>query len=418
MRSIGSWPLNHNPGKTESDVGHYREGVRHFGPYWGRTNLPYQGRAGSGGGLRNEKRFTIRRETMKKEHYRIAVLPGDGIGPEVMTQAVNVLQTVAARSSFTVDLHYADVGGVAIEKFGTPLPAATLEICKSADAVLLAAIGDPKYDQWPSQQRPEKGLLGLRGALGLFANLRPARLYPSLVAASTLRAEVVQDIDILIVRELTGGLYFGEPRGLDQDKGYNTMVYHRHEVERIARVAFTAAQKRRQKVTSVDKANVLEVSQFWRKVVLDIAREFPDVTLDHMYVDNCAMQLVRNPKQFDVLLTENMFGDILSDEASMLTGSLGMLPSASLGTGTAMYEPVHGSAPDIAGRNVANPIATIASVAMLLRYSLEREAEAEALEQAIATVLQNGLRTRDIATAHDAVVSTTEMGRHIIAALD
>ncbi len=355
---------------------------------------------------------------MKKEHYRIAVLPGDGIGPEVMTQAVNVLQTVAAKSSFTVDLHYADVGGVAIEKFGTPLPAATLELCKNADAVLLAAIGDPKYDQLPSDQRPEKGLLGLRGALGLFANLRPARLYPSLVAASTLRAEVVEDIDILIVRELTGGLYFGEPRGLDQDKGYNTMVYHRHEVERIARVAFAAAQKRRKKVTSVDKANVLEVSQFWRKVVLEIAREFPDVTLDHMYVDNCAMQLVRNPKQFDVLLTENMFGDILSDEASMLTGSLGMLPSASLGTGTAMYEPVHGSAPDIAGRNVANPIATIASVAMLLRYSLEREAEAEALEQAIITVLQNGLRTRDIATADDAVVSTTEMGRHIIAALD
>jgi 3-isopropylmalate dehydrogenase len=355
---------------------------------------------------------------MKKDQYRIAVLPGDGIGPEVMTQAVNVLQAVARKARFAIDYQYADVGGVAIEKFANPLPAATLEICKRADAVLLAAIGDPKYDQLPSDQRPEKGLLGLRGSLGLFANLRPAKIYPSLVSASTLRPDVVQDIDILIIRELTGGLYFGEPRGLDDEKGYNTMVYHRHEVERITRVAFEAARKRRKKVTSVDKANVLEVSQFWRRIVLEIAKEYPDVTLDHIYVDNCAMQLVRNPKQFDVLLTENMFGDILSDEAAMLTGSLGMLPSASLGTGTAMYEPVHGSAPDIAGRNVANPIATIASVAMLLRYSFDRQAEAEAVENAIARVLQKGHRTRDIATAGDAVVSTTEMGDLVIKALD
>jgi 3-isopropylmalate dehydrogenase len=355
---------------------------------------------------------------MKKDQYRIAVLPGDGIGPEVMTQAVNVLQAIARKGKFTVDYQYAEVGGVAIEKFSTPLPAATLDICKKADAILLAAIGDPKYDQLPSDQRPEKGLLGLRGSLGLFANLRPAKIYPSLVSSSTLRADVVQDIDILIIRELTGGLYFGEPRGLDEEKGYNTMVYHRHEIERIARVAFAAAQKRRKKVTSVDKANVLEVSQFWRRIVLEVAKEYPDVTLDHMYVDNCAMQLVRNPKQFDVLLTENMFGDILSDEAAMLTGSLGMLPSASLGTGTAMYEPVHGSAPDIAGRNVANPIATIASVAMLLRYSFDREAEAAAVERAIAQVLQNGHRTRDIATANDAPVSTTDMGSLIIKALD
>jgi 3-isopropylmalate dehydrogenase len=355
---------------------------------------------------------------MKKDQYQIAVLPGDGIGPEVMTQAVHVLQAVARKGKFAIDYQYADVGGVAIEKFATPLPATTLEICKKADAVLLAAIGDPKYDQLPSDQRPEKGLLGLRGSLGLFANLRPAKIYPSLVSASTLRPDVVQDIDILIIRELTGGLYFGEPRGLDDEKGFNTMVYHRHEVERIARVAFDAARKRRNKVTSVDKANVLEVSQFWRRIVLDIAKEYPEVALDHMYVDNCAMQLVRNPKQFDVLLTENMFGDILSDEAAMLTGSLGMLPSASLGSGTAMYEPVHGSAPDIAGRNVANPIATIASVAMLLRYSFDRPAEAEAVENAIARVLQNGHRTRDIATTGDAVVSTTEMGELVIKALD
>ncbi len=354
---------------------------------------------------------------MRKNNYSIAVLPGDGIGPEVMAQAVQVLQTVARQSGFQVDLQYADVGGAAIEKFGAPLPETTLALCKKADAVLLAAIGSPKYDNLPAEKRPEKGLLGLRGELGLYANLRPAKIYPSLIDASSLKPEVVADINILIVRELTGGLYFGEPRGISDDAGFNTMIYHHHEVERIAVTAFEAARKRKRRVTSVDKANVLEVSQFWRKVVLDVAGRYPDVTLDHLYVDNCAMQLVRNPRQFDVILTENMFGDILSDEASMLTGSLGMLPSASLGAGTAMYEPVHGSAPDIAGQDIANPIATIASVAMMLRYSFDRVNEAERVEAAIARVLEAGHRTRDIATATDRPVSTTEMGKLIVAAL-
>lgn len=354
---------------------------------------------------------------MKKDSYSIAVLPGDGIGPEVMAEAVKVLQTIAQQSGFQVSLHYADVGGAAIDRFGVPLPETTLALCRKTDAVLLAAIGSPKYDHLPAEQRPEKGLLGLRGQLGLYANLRPAKIYPSLIDASSLRPEVVADIDLLIVRELTGGLYFGEPRAVTEDCGYNTMIYHRHEVERIAVTAFEAARKRKKRVTSVDKANVLEVSQFWRKVVLEVAERYPDVTLDHLYVDNCAMQLVRNPRQFDVILTENMFGDILSDEASMLTGSLGMLPSASLGAGTAMYEPVHGSAPDIAGQNIANPIATIASMAMMLRYSFDRVHEAEKVEAAIAKVLQAGHRTRDIATAAERPVATAEMGQLILAAL-
>jgi len=344
---------------------------------------------------------------------KIAVLPGDGIGPEVVDTAVHVLQTIAEASDFDVETHYADVGGVALEKYDEPLPAATLDLCKSCDAVLLGAIGHPRWDNMPSDKRPERGLLGLREGLQLYANLRPAAIYPSLVSASSLKQEVIEDIDILIVRELTGGIYFGKPRGIDEEnggRGYNTMVYHKNEVERIARVAFDAARKRNNKVTSVDKANVLEVSQFWRSVVVEVAKEYPDVELNHMYVDNCAMQLVRWPKQFDVILTGNMFGDILSDEASMLTGSLGMLPSASLGSDTALYEPVHGSAPDIAGQNKANPIATIASVGMMLRYSFARIKEAEAIEQAIATVLEQGYRTQDIANGETKVVSTTEMG--------
>ncbi|HPI73446.1 MAG TPA: 3-isopropylmalate dehydrogenase [bacterium] len=354
---------------------------------------------------------------MKKERYTIAVLPGDGIGPEVMAEALKVLQAVALKNRFQVQLNQADVGGVAIEKFNTPLPASTLQTCRQADAVLLAAIGHPRYDSLPSDKRPEKGLLGLRAELGLYANLRPAKIYPSLIGASTLKEEVVRDIDLLIVRELTGGLYFGEPRGLQQEMGFNTMVYRRHEVERIAQTAFEAAARRGKKVTSVDKANVLEVSQFWRKIVLQVAARYPDIALDHYYVDNCAMQLVRNPRQFDVILTENLFGDILSDEASMLTGSLGMLPSASLGTGSAMYEPVHGSAPDIAGKNIANPIAMIASVAMMLRYSFDRSQEAEGVETAISRVLEAGYRTRDIAAEGDRVVSTSEMGALITEAL-
>jgi len=354
---------------------------------------------------------------MNKSKYDIAVLPGDGIGPEVMTEAVQVLETLAQAGGFEVTLQYADVGGVAVEKFDTPLPAATLRLCKQADAVLLAAIGHPRFDLLPADKRPEKGLLGLRAELGLYANLRPAKVYPSLIGASTLKPEIIQDIDLLIVRELTGGLYFGEPRGFLADGGYNTMVYRRHEVERIAVTAFEAARQRNGRVTSVDKANVLEVSQFWRKTVMEVAQNYPEVVLDHYYVDNCAMQLVRNPRQFDVILTENLFGDILSDEAAMLTGSLGMLPSASLGLSSAMYEPVHGSAPDIAGKNIANPIATIASVAMMLRYSMERPAEAERVDAAIGRVLAAGYRTRDIATAADKIVTTSEMGQLIRSAL-
>ena len=344
---------------------------------------------------------------------RVAVLPGDGIGPEVVQEAVEVLTLIGRESGIEFEFAAALVGGAALEKTGEPLPPQTLALCKNSDVVLLGAIGHPKYDSLPPAQRPERGLLGLREGLGLYANLRPARIYPGLVDASSLKAELVRDIDILIVRELTGGLYFGVPRAIEKDRAFNTMLYHRHEVERIARVAFDAARRRGKKVTSVDKANVLEVSQFWRQVVLEVAREYPEIALDHMYVDNCAMQLLRNPKQFDVILTENMFGDILSDEAAMLTGSLGMLPSASLGTGTALYEPVHGSAPDIAGLGVANPIATISSLALMLRHSLNRPQEAARLDAAIGRVLTEGARTRDIAAPGESAIGTAEMGSAI-----
>jgi 3-isopropylmalate dehydrogenase len=347
---------------------------------------------------------------MKKESYKITVLPGDGIGPEVIAEAVKILKTIAVASGFSLAFDYRDVGGIAIDKYDTPLPSATLAACKNCDAVLLGAIGAPKYDSLPSAKRPEKGLLGLRAGLGLYANLRPAKVYPALVSASSLKSEFVDGIDLLIVRELTGGVYFGEPRGTDEQRGYNTMVYARREVERIARVAFEAAQKRDKRLCSVDKANVLEVSQFWRKVIIETAADYPDVELSHMYVDNAAMQLVRWPKQFDVIVTGNLFGDILSDEASMLTGSLGMLPSASLGEGVGMFEPVHGSAPDIAGQSKANPIAAIASAAMMLTYSFERKDEAAVIEQAIAAVLEDGARTADIAAAGDRVLSTGGMG--------
>ncbi len=350
-----------------------------------------------------------------KTKITIATLPGDGIGQEVIAQALKVLRAYANKKGVELTYNFYAVGGEALEKFDEPLPEATLAGCKNADAVLLGAIGHPRWDHLPAEKRPERGLLGLREALGLYANLRPVKLYPALTDASSIKAEIIAGVDILIVRELTGGLYFGHPRGINETrtKAYNTMLYHRHEVERIARVAFRAAQQRRKKVTSVDKANVLEVSRFWRQIVSEIATEYPDVTLEHLYVDNCAMQLVRDPKQFDVILTENMFGDILSDEAAMLTGSLGMLPSASLGDGHALYEPVHGSAPDIAGQNIANPIATIASVAMLLRHSLSDDAEARYLEQAISAVLEKGYRTKDIAANGTKIVTTEEMGELI-----
>ena len=350
---------------------------------------------------------------MKKDSYEIAVLPGDGIGPEVVGEAINVLKATAEASGFNLELNYADVGGLAIEKYDTPLPKETLSLCRASDAVLLGAIGAPKYDNLPSNMRPEKGLLGLRAGLGLFANVRPAQVYPALVDASSLKPELVSGIDILIIRELTGGIYFGEPSDQDDEHGLSSMVYTRPEVERIARVAFEAAEKRGGRLCSVDKANVLQVSQFWRKVVVEVARDYPSVELSHMYVDNAAMQLVRRPKQFDVIVTGNLFGDILSDAASMLTGSLGMLPSASLGDGADMYEPVHGSAPDIAGQNKANPIATIASIAMMLRHSLDRKDEAAAIEQAITQALEEGARTADIAGEGDTILSTAEMGELI-----
>ncbi|MBN1998089.1 3-isopropylmalate dehydrogenase [candidate division KSB1 bacterium] len=348
-----------------------------------------------------------------KDQYQLAILPGDGIGPEVVEQAVTVLNCIAEVKKIKFEYLYADVGGVAIDKYDTPLPAETLALCKQCDAVLLGAIGAPKYDNLPPEKRPEKGLMNLRAGLGLFANLRPVKVYPGLADASSLKREVIEGVDLLIVRELTGCVYFGEPRGIENSggRGLNTMVYTKNEVERIAKVAFEAAQKRSKRVMSVDKANVLEVSQFWRKIVVETAEKYPDVELNHMYVDNCAMQLVRQPSQFDVILTGNMFGDILSDVAAMLTGSLGMLPSASLGSDTALYEPVHGSAPDIAGRNIANPIATISSAAIMLEHSLNMAHEAHAVEKAIAKALQDRYCTADILIEGGKKLSTTEMGR-------
>ena len=343
----------------------------------------------------------------------IAVLPGDGIGPEVVTEAIKILNTIADIKKYDLTLVYGDVGGSALEKFDDPLPQATVKICKESDAVILGAIGDPKWDNMPADKRPERGLLGVREQLGLYANLRPAKVYNSLIDASTLKKEVVENIDILIVRELTGGIYFGEPREIQTDQAFNTMLYKKKEVVRIAHVAFQEAQKRQKKVMSVDKANVLHVSQFWRKLVTEIAQEYPDVALDHMYVDNAAMQLIRNPRQFDVILTGNMFGDILSDEASMLTGSLGMLPSASIGTKSALFEPVHGSAPDIAGQGKANPIATIASISMMLRHTFNDNAAADAIETAIEEVLAAGYRTADISSDNTNILSTKEMGDKI-----
>lgn len=354
---------------------------------------------------------------------QILVLPGDGIGPEIIAQAERVL--VAVRDRFGLDLawQHALVGGAAIDAEGAPLPAQTLALAQQADAILLGAVGGPQWDALPMAQRPEKGLLGLRSELNLFANLRPAILYPQLAGASTLKPEVVANLDLLIVRELTGGIYFGEPRGIRElaggvREGFNTYVYSEPEIERIAHVAFAAAQKRQGRLCSVDKANVLEVTVLWREVMTRVAQEYPDVTLSHMYVDNAAMQLVRAPKQFDVMVTGNMFGDILSDCAAMLTGSIGMLPSASLNAQQrGMYEPIHGSAPDIAGQDKANPLATILSVAMMLQYSLGEPAVAQAIQQAVGRVLDQGIRTADIAQSGDAVVGTQAMGDAVLAAL-
>ncbi len=352
----------------------------------------------------------------------IAILPGDGIGPEIIAQAVRVLDRLIA-DGLSAEYSYAPLGGAAYDQYGAPYPEFTQNLCRQADAVLLGAVGGPQYDNLDRPLRPERGLLAIRKDLNLFANLRPAVLYPELANASTLKPEVVAGLDILIVRELTGDIYFGEPRGIStndqgQREGINTMRYSEDEIRRIGKIAFEAAQKRGKKLCSVDKANVLETTELWKQVMTELAAGYPDVELSHMYVDNAAMQLVRAPKQFDVMVTGNIFGDILSDQASMLTGSIGMLPSASLNeTGKGLYEPSHGSAPDIAGQNKANPLATILSLAMLLRYSLNDEAAAKRIETAVGKVLAQGLRTADIYEDGTTLVSCSGMGDAVLAAL-
>ena len=352
-------------------------------------------------------------------NYNIAVLPGDGIGPEVMGEGTEVLKQVAQLYDFTVNLEAGIVGGASIDAHGKPLTDAVLNLAKQSDAVLLGAMGGPKWDGLDYSIRPERALLALRQELGLFANLRPVKLFSALASASTLKREVVEGTDMLVVRELTGGIYFGQPKGVTMlpdgtERGVNTEVYTTPEIERIAHVAFQAALKRRKKVTSVDKANVLEVTELWRKVVTRIHKKeegYAGIELEHILVDNCAMQLIRNPRQFDVVVTTNMFGDILSDEAAMLTGSIGMLPSASLGGKVGMYEPVHGSAPDIAGQDQANPLATILSVAMMLRHSLDQGAAADRIEKAVEVVLDEGYRTADIQEPGCKRLSCKQMGQ-------
>lgn len=360
----------------------------------------------------------------ERQQRNIAVLPGDGIGHEIMAEAARVLEWINKANDLGLVLQHALVGGSAIDAHGTALPAETFAICEKADAILLGAVGGPKWDKLPPAERPEKaGLLEIRKRLDLFGNLRPAILCPQLADASSLKPEIVAGLDILIVRELTGGIYFGQPRGIrvlknGEREGYNTYVYNESQIRRIAKVAFELAQKRGGRLCSVDKANVLEVTMLWREVMDEMAKDYPDVELSHMYVDNAAMQLVRAPKQFDVVVTGNMFGDILSDAAAMLTGSIGMLPSASLDVnGRGMYEPCHGSAPDIAGQNKANPLATILSVAMMLRYSLNEPAAAQRIEDAVSTVLDQGFRTADIYSDGSTMVGTIEMGDAVLAAL-
>lgn len=353
---------------------------------------------------------------------QILLLPGDGIGPEITTEAEKVLNAVIERFDLDITTDTALVGGAAYDATGEPLPEETLTKAKAADAILFGAIGGPKWDTIERSKRPERGLLKLRSSLGLFANLRPAILFPQLASASSLKPEIVSGLDILIVRELTGGIYFGEPRGLREENGervgFNTMVYSESEIRRIAKVAFELAQTRGKKLCSVDKANVLEVTELWKEVVNDVAKDYPEVEVSHMYVDNAAMQLVRAPKQFDVVVTGNLFGDILSDEAAMLTGSIGMLPSASLDVNRkGLYEPCHGSAPDIAGQNLANPLAAILSLAMLMRYSFERADVAQAIEDAVERVLEQGLRTGDIYTEGTTKVGCDAMGDAVVKAL-
>jgi len=354
---------------------------------------------------------------------KIAVLPGDGIGPEITAQAVKVLNALATKKSLALELQQASIGGAGYEAAGDPLPYDTLKLAKESDAVLLGAVGDWKYDSLPRDKRPERGLLRIRKELNLFANLRPALLYPELASASTLKPEVVSGLDIMIVRELTGDIYFGQPRGIStlengEREGVNTMRYSESEIRRIGHVAFQIAMKRNRKVCSVDKANVLETTELWRQIMIEVAKEYPEVELSHMYVDNAAMQLVRAPKQFDVMVTGNIFGDILSDEASMLTGSIGMLPSASLDANNkGMYEPSHGSAPDIAGKDVANPLATILSAAMMMRYTFNDEANADMIENAVKQALAQGYRTADIWTEGTNRVKCSEMGDAVVAAL-
>ncbi len=353
------------------------------------------------------------------KEYNIALLGGDGIGPEVTAEAVKVLSAVGKKYDMIFNYTKALIGGCAYEKFGVPLPEETLDIAKNSDAVLLGAVGDWKYDSLPPEVRPEKALLGIRKGLNLFANLRPAVVFQELISSSTLKPEVIQGVDVMIVRELTGDVYFGEPKGVELKDGkrigFNNMIYNEDEVRRIAKIAFETAMLRNKKLCSVDKANVLDVSRLWREVVIEVSKDYPEVELSHLYVDNAAMQLIRNPKQFDVIVTGNIFGDILSDEASMLTGSLGMLPSASLSSdGPGMFEPIHGSAPDIKGLNIANPIATILSAGMLLKYGLKNSQANADIENAVKKVLKSGYRTKDIMSDGMNEVNTSEMGDLIV----
>ena len=355
--------------------------------------------------------------------HKILLLPGDGIGPEVVGEAKRVLQAAGEKYGFQIAFSEADIGGVAIERRGNPYPDTTRELASKADAILLGAVGGPQWDSLPAADRPERGLLAIRADLDLFCNLRPALLYRQIADASSLKPELVADLDLLIVRELTGGVYFGEPRGIrelenGERQGFNTDIYSESEIQRIAHLGFQFARKRGKRLCSVDKANVLEVTMLWREIVSEVASEYPDVELSHMYVDNAAMQLVKAPKQFDVILTGNLFGDILSDTAAMLTGSIGMLPSASMNAeARGLFEPVHGSAPDIAGQGKANPVATILSAAMLLRYSLNEDEAAAGIDAAVQTVLDQGLRTLDIVTEDEVAVSTETMGDAIVTAL-
>jgi len=352
-------------------------------------------------------------------NYNIAVLGGDGTGPEVIAEGVKVLKAIAKKYNHSFNFEYALIGGCAYDEYKTPLPEATINLAKASDAVYLGAVGDWKYDNIEPGLRPERALLGIRKELNLFANLRPAIVFDELIESSTLKSEVVQGVDIMIIRELTGDVYFGEPRGIEFRNGvrigFNNMIYSENEIERIAHVGFRTAMQRNKKLCSVDKANVLDCSRLWREIVTDISKQYPEVELSHMYVDNAAMQLIRNPKQFDVIMTGNIFGDILSDEASMLSGSLGMLPSASLSDNKiGMYEPIHGSAPDLKGQNLVNPIATILSGAMMLKYSFNLDVEADNINQAVKNVLKKNIRTKDIANTSSDIVGTVQMGDEIV----